>query len=164
MNHYTFRGFLLQLGRNPPKQLGRLFSLEASKPRLMQTRRIEGQRRPIPSRQRTEHGFPRNAGHHERRHCRQASFKQARRNRWMGSLTVVSLRLLGELGQAHDLLPLLHLLPRRSLPGFPSPNSPVPLLTFLKRKVRSPCLFLLLGPDGSVLADGVPIYHICGAF
>ena len=77
----------------------------------------------------------------------------------MGSLTVVSLRLLGELGQAHDLLPLLHLLPRRSLPGFPSPNSPVPLFTFLKRKVSSPCLFLLLGPDGSVLADGV-----CGAF
>nr|CAB3490290.1 unnamed protein product [Digitaria exilis] len=85
---------------------------------------------------------------------------RARRNRWMGSLTVVSLRLFRELGQAHDLLPLLHLLPRRSPSGsHKSPNFPVPLFTFLKRKgaVALPFSTFGTGRISSVLADDVPI-------
>lgn len=109
---------------------------EASRQRPMPTHRIEGQRPsiPFPFRQRTDHVFlpPKCRAPRTTPQCRQEELSEGARTGW---LTVVPLRLLGELGQAHELLPLLHLLRRRitlqrsaripgspvsQLPGFPS--------------------------------------------
>lgn len=103
----------------------------------------------------------------------QRAIEQSSNPRSPPSHTIVSLRLLGELGQAHHLLPLLHPLrfPAMDLSAAASPL--LPLFTFLKWKVcevyfPSPTVsflkwdfFFLSTPCAHGMMDGCAPY-ICG--